>query len=178
MGRNKLFSLFTGRPKINKGAFLVSRLTGWAGLLITFYGIDYYMNESNPAGVPWFLVGALLLASSLWTELDSKIKSGKDFYDWIEEEHSQIREAQSINADTFHQDLNDRIADINDTMDDRFDRLADRVESDDRIANMRDNEVEEKIQSAERTLHARIDDIDRALGNLMRNCESRCSAKR
>jgi hypothetical protein len=160
MGRNKLFSLFTGRPKINKGAFLVSRLTGWAGLLITFYGIDYYMNESNPAGVPWFLVGALLLASSLWTELDSKIKSGKDFYDWIEEEHSQIREAQSINADTFHQDLNDRVNELQDSFNDSIDRL------------------DSHLENTERHLDMRVDEIDRALGNLMRNCEERCSVKK
>jgi hypothetical protein len=174
----KFYSIFTGRPTVNKASLIVSRLTGWTGLLVTFYGIDYYMNESNPAGVPWFFVGALLLVSSLWTELDNKIKTGKEFYNWIEGEHAQIREAQSINADTFHQDLNEHIASVNDTMDDRFDRLADRIGSDDRIANMRDEEIEDKMANIERGLQARIDDIDRALGNLMRNCETRCSAKK
>jgi hypothetical protein len=156
----KMFTLFVNRPTVNKGMFIVSRLTGWTGLLTTFYGMNYYLNESNPAGVPWFLVGALLLASSLWTELDSKIKSGKDFYDWIEEEHSQIREAQSINADTFHQDLNDRVNELQDSFNDSIDRL------------------DSHLENTERHLDMRVDEIDRALGNLMRNCEERCSVKK
>lgn len=156
---------------INPTPILIHTITGWAGLSAVWYGVNLAMDGNNAVAVPWLVIGSLLGITSLWVDLDNRIERSRAWNRWLNEEHGQIREAQSINADTFHQDLERYQNDLSREMDSVNEKL-DYMEHDIRRDNT--NHIEE----LERSLNDRIQAIDNSLGELMRRCDSNCSSKK
>jgi hypothetical protein len=148
--------------------------SGWLGVTSLVYGLDVAMRGAEVRSAPWFVIAALLLAVSFFTRLSERRYLSQRFNNWIDKELSQIREAQSINADTLHEDLANQVKEITNRLD----------EVDNSISFVEDHmhkAIESKSENIMTEIHIighRVEDIDRALGDLMRNCEKNCPAKK
>lgn len=201
---------------INPTPILIHTLSGWAGVSAIWYGVSLATAGNNQVAVPWLVIGSLLGITSLWTDINNRIERSRAWNRWLNEEHGQIREAQSINADEVLKSVDDlrdelirRIEMCEGQIDDvaessqnrekemvasinRFEDWAasnarldsDRMVFDRRIKDL-STEVHSRIDDIERE-HSRtiseaydnslrrIDDVDRALGELSRSCEKNC----
>lgn len=159
---------------INATPIVIQTLTGWAGLSSVWYGVNLAMDGNNAVAVPWLVIGSLLGISSIWTDINTRIQRSRAWNQWLNEEHSQIREAQSINADAMHEDVikfQNQVDDMNEQMEQMESNLRDE-------GNRGETELRREIfshmEAMERGFNDRVNEIDRAVGDVMRRCDETC----
>lgn len=159
---------------ISAPPIILQTLTGWAGLSAVWYGVNLAVDGNNAVAVPWLVIGSLLGISSIWTDINSRVERSRAWNRWLNDEHGQIREAQSINADTMHEEVTryqNQVDDLRQRVEDLQEELraeGDRAESEFR------REIFSHMESMDREFNDRVNEIDRSVGDLMRRCEETC----
>lgn len=168
---------------INPTPILIHTLSGWAGVSAIWYGVSLATQGNNQIAVPWLVIGSLLGITSLWTDINNRIERSRAWNRWLNEEHGQIREAQSINADEMLRSVDDLREELNrriEMCEGQIDDFAEECQNGVGETNRRLDEVEHtsasnvRLDADRNYLDRRIDDIDRSLGDLMRSCEKNC----
>lgn len=159
---------------INPTPILIHTITGWAGLSAVWYGVNLAMDGNNAVAVPWLVIGSLLGITSLWVDLDNRIERSRAWNRWLNEEHGQIREAQSINADAMHEDVvrcQNQVDDLNEKMEQMESNLRDECN---RAETELRREIFSHMEAMERGFNERVTEVDRAVGDVMRRCDETC----
>lgn len=147
---------------VNPTPILIHTISGWAGVSAIWYGVSLATAGNNQVAVPWLVIGSLLGITSLWTDINNRVERSRAWNRWLNDEHAQIREAQSINADEMLRSVDDAREEYRKRMDMIENEIDDRFDQNDR-----------RLGEAYDNTGRRIEEIDRSLGDLMRSCDKR-----